>query len=64
MKQVVSGILILVFLVTMAVMRWGPGMMSSNYRDRNGFDRRGQTATIQTDGDIFADVARPAGPGS
>ena len=56
MKQAASGILIALFLVTMAVLRWGPGLTSGNHGGEYSFDRSGHTATIQTDGDIFADV--------
>ena len=56
MKQTVCGILIVLFLVSMAALRWGPGLMSGNSGGESRFDRRGQTATIQLDGDIFADV--------
>lgn len=54
MKQTVCGFLIVLFLVVMAALRWGPGLMSGGGGYR--FDRRGQTATVHRDGDIFADV--------
>ena len=56
MKQTVCGFLIVLFLVVMAALRWGPGLMSGNRLGGYSFDRRGQTATVQRDGDIFADV--------
>ncbi len=46
----------MLFIVVMAALRWGPGLMSGNLSGGHRFDRRGQTATIQLDGDIFADV--------
>ncbi len=56
MKQTVCGFLIVLFLVVMAALRWGPGLMSGSRLGGYRFDRRGQTATVQRDGDIFADV--------
>lgn len=56
MKQTVCGFLIVLFLVVMAALRWGPGLMSGNRPGGYRFDRRGPTATVQRDGDIFADV--------
>ena len=56
MKQTVCGFLIVLFLVVMAALRWGPGLMSGSRPGGYRFDRRGRTATVRRDGDIFADV--------
>jgi DUF4097 and DUF4098 domain-containing protein YvlB len=56
MRQAVCGILIVLFLVVMAALRWGPGLMSVAPFGGYRFDRQGETATLHLDGDIFADV--------
>jgi DUF4097 and DUF4098 domain-containing protein YvlB len=53
MRQTICGLLIVLFLVMMAALRWGPWLMSGRHYS---FDRRGQTATTHLDGDIFANV--------
>jgi len=54
MRQTVCGLLIVLFLVTMVLLRWGPVLWwgGSQY----SFDRQGVTATAHRDGDILADA--------
>jgi DUF4097 and DUF4098 domain-containing protein YvlB len=54
MKRTVPGTLIVLFLVFMAVMRWGPVLTSGGRGYR--FDRQGKTATAHLDGDILTNV--------
>jgi DUF4097 and DUF4098 domain-containing protein YvlB len=54
MKQTVCGLLIVLFLVTMVLLRWGPVWWWGG--GQYSFDRQGETATVHRDGDILADV--------
>lgn len=56
MKQAICGALIVLFLVVMAALRWGPALTSHGLRDGYRLDRKGPMASVRRNGDIFADV--------